>query len=246
MHPILLTFWKVTIYSHGVLVALGLIAGGWLVYSLAKESKLATGRLLDVLLYAVIAGLIGARLNYIIVYHDYFANFWQYLAIWRGGMISYGGILAGFGVAAWYLYKKRENVWKWFDIGAIGFFLGWAIGRIGCLLAGDLVGKPTEFIFGIRSSAIDALSRHPIAIYESLAALVIFAILLFIYKTRALKDGLIFYGGFILYFLARFGIDFLREYRDDNFILGLSLSQIVLVVLAIAATGGLIYRYKNK
>lgn len=242
MYPILFSFWKVTIYSHGVLVVLGLLLGGWLVYNLAKQERLPTNKFLDLLLYAVIAGIVGARLNYIISYHDYFENFWQYLAVWRGGMVSYGGVIFGFGVAAWYLTKYRQNIWKWLDIGMIGFLLGWMIGRVGCFLAGDVIGKPTEFVLGLTSPAIDALQRHPVPLYESFASLVIFAILLFLYKTRALKDGLIFFAGFSLYFISRFGIDFTREYEAALW--NLSLSQIISIILLIFTLGGLIYRYK--
>jgi len=242
MYPIIFSFWKVTIYSHGILVALGLIIGGWLIYSLAKEEDLSTRQLLDLLLYAVIAGLIGARLNYIIVYHAYFNNLWEYLAIWQGGMVSYGGILAGFGVASWYLVKKKENIWKWLDIGIVGFLMGWLIGRCGCFLAGDVIGKPTEFALGIVQPAIDSLPRHPVALYEALAVLIIFFGIIFIYKTRAIKDGLLFFSGMILYFIARFGIEFAREYGIIFW--GLSLSQITLIILIIVAVIGLIYRYK--
>lgn len=242
MYPALFSFWKITIYSHGIMVALGLLFGGWLIYYLAKEEDLSTNHLLDLLLYAVVAGLIGARLNYVLAYHDYFNSFWEYLAVWRGGMVSYGGIIAGFGVACWYLVKERENIWKWLDIGIIGFFLGWLIGRCGCFLAGDVVGKPTEFVLGITQPAIDSLQRHPVALYEAFVVLICFSGTIFVYKTRAIKDGLLFFSGMILYFIARFGIEFLREY--NNFFWGLSLSQITLIVLTMIMIGGLIYRYK--
>jgi phosphatidylglycerol:prolipoprotein diacylglycerol transferase len=242
MHPILFSFWKLTIYSHGVLVALGLLAGGWLIYYLAKQEDLPTKKILDLLLYAIVAGLIGARLNYIIIYHNYFTSPWEYLMIWQGGMVSYGGIIGGFGFAYWYLYKMHANIWKWLDIGIIGLMLGWTFGRLGCFLAGDIMGKTTTGSLGIVFPMIDSLPRQPVALYESLAALIIFAILFFLHRMRIFKDGLIFFAGLASYFLARFLIEFFREYETS--FLGLSLSQIFLIILFITSLIGFIYRYK--
>jgi phosphatidylglycerol:prolipoprotein diacylglycerol transferase len=242
MHPILFSFWKLTIYSHGVFVALGLIVGGWLIYILAKQEDLSTHKLLDLLLYSVIAGLIGARLNYIIIYHNYFSNFWDYLAIWKGGMVSYGGLIAGFGFAIWYLKRIGENIWKWLDIGLIGLLAGWTFGRIGCFLAGDIFGKTTESFFGIIMPTFDSLPRHPVALYEAFASLIIFGILLIIHRTRIFKDGLIFFAGLILYFLTRFILEFMREYESTLAIF--SVSQIILIVFLSLSLIGFIYRYK--
>ena len=121
--------------------------------------------------------------------------------------------------------------------------LGWSIGRIGCFLAGDVIGKPTDFVLGIVSPAIDVVTRHPVAGYEVFVSIIIFAMLLFVYKTRVLKDGLIFFIGFALYFAARFGIEFIREYREIYF--GFSASQILLIVLFVLSVGGFIYQFRN-
>jgi len=126
------------------------------------------------------------------------------------------------------------NFWEWLDISIVGFMLGWAIGRMGCLLAGDVIGKPTDFFLGISAQAIDTISRHPVAGYESFASIIIFSILIFIYNARVLKDGLLFFLGFILYFAARFGIDFTREYA--SVFLGLSVSQIAIIIFFIMKT----------
>ena len=243
MYPILFSFLKITIYSHGVLVATGLILGGVIIFILARDEGLSTKRLLDLLLYSVVAGLIGARINYIISYHNLFSNPGEYFAIWRGGMVSYGGIIFGFGFAIWYLYKIKENVWRWLDIGVIGLMLGWTFGRIGCFLAGDILGKVTKSSFGLVMPAIDSLPRQPVPLYEAFATLIIFAVLLIIYKTRVLKDGLLFFAGFGLYFIARFIIEFTRIY--EQVFAGLSFSQIALIILFIISFYGFISRARK-
>ncbi|GAG59119.1 unnamed protein product, partial [marine sediment metagenome] len=200
MYPILFQIGPITIYSHGIMVALGILAGGFIIFRLAKIEGLKTAKLFDIILYSLIAALVGGRLLYVAVYPYQFSSFWDVLAVWQGGMVSYGGIVAGLTVAIYLLYKQKENVWRWLDIFVVALIFGWGIGRIGCLLAGDIIGKITNSGIGMRFPAIDENTRHPVALYESITSIVIFGVLYFLFQVRNLKDGILAHIGLILFF----------------------------------------------
>lgn len=200
MYPILFHIGPVNFYSHGLMIALGALAGGGLFFYLAKREKLNRRFLIDWLLYSLVAGVLGARILYLILYYYQFANLKEMWLFWQGGLVSFGGFFFGFLIAGLYLRKKGENISRWFDIGTIGLFLGWAIGRIGCYFSGDLPGVNPHL---------------SVALLESGWSLILAAGLFYLYWRKAniffFKQGMIFYLGMMGYFLGRFVIDFWRQ-----------------------------------
>ena len=74
MYPILFNIGPVNFYSHGLLIALGALVGGGLIFYLAKRENLNRRHLIDLLLYSLVAGVLGARILYLILYYYQFAN----------------------------------------------------------------------------------------------------------------------------------------------------------------------------
>lgn len=209
MYPIIFSIGSVNIYTHGVMIALGSLIGGYVFFLLAKKENLQSKYIFDICLYSLIIGLIGARLIFVI-FNFYQFNSWQnilYLSL--GGFISFGGIIFGYLTAALYLRAKKENILRFFELGTVGFFLGWAIGKVGCFLNGDTPGLRTQSKMAIGG-------QFPVALFEAFWALLIFLALylLITYQKnliRKFKTGSIFLFGFALYFLGRFFIDFARD-----------------------------------
>lgn len=239
MYPILFSIGSVHIYTHGLLMVIGATFGGFVIYLLAKQKRYNTSFLFDLLVYSFLAGLIGARILYVILYFNQFANFKEILLIWYGGLVSYGGIIGGLLVAYLILKAKRENIYKWFDIGIIGLLIGWAFGRIGCLLNGDSYGI-------LSSSKIAIWGRIPTQVFESIWVVVL-ATGLYWFSTRKnssnLPTGFIFLTGIGAYSLGRFVIDFWRD--ENKFLLGLKVGQLGSLIVLIGSVV-IIYLLVNK
>lgn len=84
----------------------------------------------------IVAGLIGARAAYVIVFGSEMESWWDVIAIWKGGLILYGGILAAVPMGILYASRKGIPVWTLADAVAPACALGFGIGRLGCFLYG--------------------------------------------------------------------------------------------------------------
>jgi len=215
MHPILVEFGFIKIFTYGLLVATGFFAGIVLAARQGQKEGLDPQKILDLCFYLLIASILGGRLLYVIVEYKYFvANPMEVLKFWKGGLVYYGGLIAAVGVA-WYCMQKFElPFWKTADVLAPSIAIGQAIGRWGCFFAGCCYGVRTDAPWAITFTNPDSLAPlnvplHPTQIYLSLNALVIFGVLMWM-RNRKRFDGqvLLTYG--ILYSIGRFIIEFFR------------------------------------
>ena len=238
MYPILFSIGNVNFYTHGLLIAIGSLVGGLVIFYIAKKEQLTTNFLFDLLIFSLFAGVIGARITYVILYYYQVRNWHDMFLIWYGGLVSFGGIIAGFLVAGLILKNKKQNILRWFDIGIIGLLLGWAFGRIGCLLSGD--------VLGITSVARIAIwGRVPVTLFESIWSVILAGslFLLLRYRHKLLQNwgnGIIFYLGLGGYALGRFVIDFFRE---ESVLYILKSGQITSLILLIIIIFIIAYRY---
>lgn len=238
MYPILFSLGKVNFYTHGLMIAIGSILGGFVIFYLAKQEKLPTNFLFDLLVLSLFFGIIGARIAYVIYYYYQFENWYEMLFAWYGGLVSFGGILFGFLAAGLILKRKKQNILHWFDLGIIGLLMGWAFGRIGCLLSGDVQGI-------ISTSGLAIWGRMPVALFESIWSIIIAGLLFCLYRfrrnfIRRYPHGLIFFSGLALYAAGRFGIDF---FRQENVVFFIKTGQIASLIIFISAVLVLILKY---
>jgi phosphatidylglycerol:prolipoprotein diacylglycerol transferase len=153
MHPELfeIPFIHVTIKSFGFMIVVGFLMGGWLVGRLSRSITSDPRHMTNVVLYALVAGLIGARLFFVI---HYFATFrghpLEVVYIWRGGLEFYGGVVFAIPVIIFYLWRHTLPIRRTLDILAIGLMLGVGFGRLGCFMNSCCYGKPTERPWAIR------------------------------------------------------------------------------------------------
>ncbi|KKQ17524.1 MAG: Prolipoprotein diacylglyceryl transferase [Berkelbacteria bacterium GW2011_GWA1_36_9] len=238
MYPILFSLGQVNFYTHGLLIAIGCLIGGYFIYALARKEQLPTNFLFDLLVLSLLLGIVGARLAYVIAYYYQFGNWHEMFFLWYGGLVSFGGLIFGFLTAGLILKRKQQNILHWFDLGVIGLLIGWAFGRIGCFLSGD--------VFGIEStSRLSIWGTLPVALFEAIWSLMVAGILFYLYTVKRnfinqFPNGFIFYLGLALYTLGRFLIDFFRQ--EDVFYI-LKGGQIASLVIFVSAVLILIFKY---
>jgi phosphatidylglycerol:prolipoprotein diacylglycerol transferase len=210
MFPVLFHIGNVTVYSFGLLLALGIILGGVLIAILARRYRLPIKTLFDDLLFILFCGVIGSRVLYAIIYPSYFhapdGNFWQVFALWQGGLIYYGAIIGGL-LGAWYVFKnEKANFYRWLDLLVFGLLVGTLFGQTGCLLGGCSVG-----IYLDKGFTID--NRFPAQLFEAVWSLLLLVLgmVAYIRSARWRFGGRIFLFGSWLMFAGKFILDIWRE-----------------------------------
>jgi phosphatidylglycerol:prolipoprotein diacylglycerol transferase len=133
------------------MMVLGFLAAVLLMRRLMKTSRQNPEHISNLALYCLIAGIVGSRLFYIVHYFSQFkGDMWSFLAVWHGGLEYLGGVLLAIVIVLAYLFWQKLPVRAYMDVLSIGLMLGLAFGRIGCFLAGDCFGKPTDCPIAIR------------------------------------------------------------------------------------------------
>lgn len=201
-----------SIATHGVMFSVGILVAYLLARRAARKAELNVDVLDDMIVICVVAGLIGARIAFIAVLGQDM-TLAQMLKVWEGGLSSHGGYIAAIVAGILYIRYKKLDVMKYADVVLPYLLIGWAIGRIGCLNAigewGWALSQPSPFAFEIYGVA-----RYPTSLFETLAYLAGFGLIWLVrkYFDWGKIPGVV--AGLTIFFftLARFLIDFLREY----------------------------------
>ncbi len=255
-----------TITSFGLMMALAFL-GGYLL--LRKETaRLGAGRDLaaDMLLGALIGGIVGAKIYYVFLYWDLTVVDPLGMIFSRSGLVWYGGFIGGFIGVMWVLYRRPVSPGLGVDAIAPALPLAYGIGRIGCFLVGDDYGRPTESFAGIAfpngippSTAgnlrrfgadvdpaipdTEVLSVHPTQLYETGLSLVIF-FLLWRLRRHPHVQGWLFGMWLAMAAAERFVVEFFRA-KDDRFFGDFTLAQVI-SVLMFAAGIALVLRLRRR
>lgn len=202
-----------TIQVWGLFVSLGIVAGIILARILAKRFFLSSDVVLDLSTWALIGGIVGARLIHVFFYEPtyYLYHLKEIFFIWQGGASSLGGFL-GAGLALLVFAYKRKFSWKellpYFDIMSLSLWLGWGIGRVGCFMIHDHIGRLSNSWIAVN---YPGGARFDLGLLESLLAIFVFVVFAFFFKKLVkLSWGLVFTYSFVVFAVFRFGLDFLR------------------------------------
>jgi phosphatidylglycerol:prolipoprotein diacylglycerol transferase len=136
------------ISPHGLGIAIGFLVGSWLFTKLAVRRGVPVDAANSVVFWSLIGALVGSRVAYVIAHVSEFDGPLEWFAIWRGGISLLGGI-AGATIANAVNIKRQVYRFRFFQIAdavAPGLALGIAVGRIGDLVIGDHLGKPTSWL----------------------------------------------------------------------------------------------------
>ena len=198
MHPVICRIGPVNIYLWGFMVAMAFLVGLPIVLQYGEKEKIKPENILDMFIYSVVASIAGARLFYVIGFPgEYIRDPLSILYINQGGMVFLGGIFGGALAVLAYTNRHKIDLWKVLDATSPSVAIGYAIGRVGCLLNGCCYGM-TEF--GM---------QQPTQIYSSIAGVIIFLLITSLYKKKK-YDGQIFLTGLVYYSIYRFFLEFLR------------------------------------
>jgi phosphatidylglycerol:prolipoprotein diacylglycerol transferase len=243
--------------TYGILLVLGMLAGLWVVTRQARKAGLVPEIITDMAVYAIIAGLIGAKVLLLIVEWPYYSrNPRDLLSLFQSGGVFYGGLLGAIPVAFWYARRHHLDGWKTADVLAPGVVLGQAVGRLGCFMAGCCYGRPADVPWAVTFTDLYANRNvgtpldtplHPTQIYESLACLLIFAVLLWM-APRKKFHGQVVLAYVFLYAVARFIVEMYRGDAVRGFVLGgrLSTSQFIAVLMVVAVALVLPYLWRRR
>lgn len=147
MRPILfeVPIVNIPIYGYGAMLFVAFVLCTWLAMRLARREGVPPALFQDLAVWIFVSGLIGARITYLLQYPHRFFAFWQFFALWDGGLVFYGSaigaVIGYFLVYFAYFRKYGVSTWKIADIIAPCVALGLALGRVGCLLNGCCYGN---------------------------------------------------------------------------------------------------------
>ncbi len=195
-----------SINVFGMFIGIGIVLGVLLSIQEAKRRNYSVDTITDLMIYAVIFGIVGARLYYVLVFNlDYYiSNPGKIVAVWDGGLSIQGALIGGAIVSLLYAKVKKINLWSAADIMAPGLILGQAIGRIGCDVFG--FAMTNEYFWGVlRNGQV----LHPTQMYESILNYILFGILWA--RRKSVKyDGQLFFTYLIGFSINRFIVEFFR------------------------------------
>lgn len=223
-----------TLQTFGICFALGFVAAGAVVARRLEEIGRPRDWAYEMLFAALIGGLIGARLDYVLQNWDDVSDdvlgglFGGTGLVWLGGVI--GGAIAVLLWARWRGFLQLAMI----DAAAPALAVGNAIGRVGCQLSGDGdYGKATDMPWGMaypEGTVPTTEEVHPTPVFESLAMGLV-ALVLWQLRDRVRPGGL-FALYLVLAGLERLLVEFIR--RNDALALGLTQAQLISVAMIVA------------
>ncbi|MFN8532501.1 MAG: prolipoprotein diacylglyceryl transferase [Dehalococcoidia bacterium] len=227
--PTMFTVGPFAITWHGFFSAVGLFIGVWVTARLATTVGMTSDDVYNGAPWAVVGGLLGARLFHVVDRWDYYGqNPMQIIAITEGGIAIYGAVVGG--IIAGYLYARYAKlpVPLFADAAAIGLMVGQGIGRIGDIINGEHLGRPFDGSWAVVYTHPATLGQIGVPVhlavgYELLLDLAAFGLLLFLWKK--LPGGVIFWVYVALYSAIRLGTGFFRI--DTIWVAGLSQQQLL-------------------
>jgi phosphatidylglycerol:prolipoprotein diacylglycerol transferase len=211
----------------------------------------------DLLVLALVGGILGAKIYYILLNFPLLTRDPASLIFSRAGLVWYGGFLGGAGLVVWRIKRLGLGVPAQADMTAPALALAYGIGRIGCFLVGDDWGRPTASWVGIRfpegapPTRVDIIERefglqvdpelvaqygeivpvHPTQLYEVGLSLLIF-LFLWAVRVHPHAKGWLFMVWLSLAGLERFFVEFFRA-KDDRFFGPITLAQAISIALIV-------------
>lgn len=227
-----------SIRTFGLMVALGVMFGAIIASRLGERWGIPADDTIGLATRLVVAGVIGARITWVLTHTDQIDSPLDVIAVWKGGLQFSGGFIAAV-IIGFPTFRRWSRItrWRMLDGLALGLTVGLAFGRVGCYSVGEHLGAKTTSFFlatrydgGATREGPPQLGQviHNTALYELLHLVVLAGILWWILRQRPVPGSLI--GVFCVWYgVARFGTDLLRGYDETK--LGLTGAQWMCVAL---------------
>lgn len=245
MHRTLFELGPLSVHTYGVMLAIAFWLGIELSARAARKRDIDETRVIDLGIVILISSVVGSRLLYVLTHLGEYENDWLgAFRVWEGGLVFYGGLIAGIVLGIAYLIGKKMPVLRVTDLVAPQIALGIALARVGCFLNGCCFGKestlPWACTFPPDSQAgavMGASTIHPTQIYSVIANFIFFVILRRMLY-RGYRPGTVFGSFMVLYGCWRFMIDNLRYYEErmrvGAMLGGLTFNQIASIIMIVA------------
>lgn len=221
----------------GILIAVAMFLGLFLAECRAKKTEQNTEHYLDLAIRVVFAGVIGARVGYVLSHWQFFiTDQGSVFDIRDGGLSAVGAIIAGLLVSFLYCRQRKLSWLQICDTALPGILVGQIVASMGCFFGRNMLGTYSEGLFAMQVSVTDVdtkalqLSRaagpimkgdflqvHPVALYETLILFVLLLVLLLLWKFCT-WNGAVMSVYMIGYGLMIFGMEFIR--LDSQKIMG--------------------------
>ena len=238
--------------AYGLMIAIGVAAA----VGIARRRWAARGGNPDdigaIALWAVPAGLIGARAYHVITdWKRFEGRWWHIAAVWEGGLGIPGGLLAGVLAGLWVVRRRGLPAARLLDVVAPAIPVAQAVGRLGNWFNQELFGRPTGLLWGVeidpahRPTRFAAFSTfHPTFLYEALWNLALAALLVVIERRRKLRPGQLFGLYVVGYATGRLWVEALRIDPASK-LLGLRINLWVSGITLVAAGIVLVVRARR-
>lgn len=250
INPVALNLGPLQIHWYGLAYLVGFALAWWLALGRAQRLGLNKNQITDLLFYCAFGVILGGRLGYALFYHfeRVLADPLWLFKVWEGGMAFHGGFIGVVLAVVYFAYKHKLN---WLDLGDfIAPFtpLGFALGRLGNFINGELWGRITTQPWGMIFPQAGPEPRHASQIYQFfLEGLLLFA-LLWLFSRKPRPRGSVT-GLFLLgYGSLRFLVEFTREPDAHLGLLtaGLSMGQLLSMPMVFLGVLLLVVAYRKK
>ncbi len=200
---------------YGMMYLLGFLAAYFLARYQLKERGLKElyPVLDDVLFWAGVGLVVGARLGHVFFYYPgyYLKHPLEIVAVWKGGMSFHGGLL-GAVLAGWLCVRRKGlSFFWWADLLVVTAPIGLGLGRIGNFINGELFGRPTDLPWAMVFPAGGPVPRHPSQLYEALGEGLFLFLVLWSLRRKPWAPGTKLALFMVLYGTIRFFIEFFRQ-----------------------------------
>lgn len=242
MNPVAFKVFGVEIMWYGVLISLGVLLGVFFALKECRRIGFKEDNLLDFLLIAIPAAIVGARIYYVVFSWDYYSqNISEIINIRNGGLAIHGALIAGIIVSIFFCKRRKVNPLLLLDILMPSVALGQSIGRWGNFINQEAHGGPTDLPWGI---VVNGQKVHPTFLYESIITLCVFIFLTWFRKNKKTTDGQVLALYLILYSAGRFFIEGMRT--DSLMFFGMRIAQLVSLGSAIVGIAIWIFLKRKK
>lgn len=251
---------------YGIIIGIGILAGLLMAMQMAKKTKQDPETYIDLAIYGVIFGIIGARIYYVIFSWDmYRHDLLSIFNIRQGGLAIYGGVIAAVTTVIVFAKKRDLRAGQLLDTACYGLVLGQAIGRWGNFFNREAFGEYTDGLFAmripldaVRSADVTQRMRdqlemidgvgyiqvHPTFLYESIWCLLILALLIW-YRHRQMFKGEVFLLYMAGYGFGRFWIEGLRTDQLLLPFIHLPVSRVLALLMTVLSAAMIVKQRKN-
>jgi phosphatidylglycerol:prolipoprotein diacylglycerol transferase len=250
VYPLVIHLGPVSLTGYGLMMMAGFLMAGWAMQLDLRQRGFDEEYAADIVVAAVVGGLVGAKLWYVIVAGDLDTLFR------RGGFVWYGGLIGGIVAVLLNGWRLRVPARYTMEITPAALALGYAIGRVGCFLVNDDYGIPTSLPWGLKfphgmppttvaelqhlnvtfppgTDPNTVVAVHPTQIYETV---LMFLVFMWLWRLRDHRHAIGWRFGVYLLLAAveRFLVEFVRA-KDDRWLGPLSLAQLTSIGMLVAA-----------